>query len=423
MITANTVGGRAANTAGGRAAIAVVCTLLLAAVAGCNQVSPGAGQSATSQTDTISPVSAQSPSISGTPPAQAMVGMVYSFQPSTGDSSGQTLTFSVKALPSWATFDTTTGRLSGTPSASDIGTYAGILISVSDGSETASLPAFTISVAAEAPPTPATISISGSPATRATVGTAYRFQPSASDAAGYALTFAITGKPSWATFNVTTGQLSGTPVAADVGTYGGIVISVSDSQGRASLQSFSITVAGAATSSATRISGTPRTTVVARKAYSFRPSASGPDGATLSFSVKNLPSWATFSIATGQLSGTPTTAGSYPGIVISVSDGQTTASLAPFTITVSSSTGSATVTWAAPTENTNGTPLTDLSGFTISYGTSATALTQTVAVGSASASSYTIANLAAGTWYFSIKANASNGSESAPSAVLSATID
>src|SRR5579872_4885667 len=47
------------------------------------------------------------------------------------------------------------------------------------------------------------------------------------------------------------------------------------------------------------ISGTPATQVMAGQAYQFTPTASGPSGSTLSFSIKNMPSWATFSIATG----------------------------------------------------------------------------------------------------------------------------
>ena len=59
-------------------------------------------------------------------------------------------------------------------------------------------------------------------------------------------------------------------------------------------------------------------------------------GTTLSFSIQNAPAWATFSSATGQLSGTPAAgnAGSYSNIVISVSDGSSTEALAPFSITV-----------------------------------------------------------------------------------------
>ena len=85
------------------------------------------------------------------------------------------------------------------------------------------------------------------------------------------------------------------------------------------------------------ISGTASTTASSGAAYNFIPSASGPAGTTLTFSIQNAPSWAVFSSATGQLSGTPSAAnaGVYPNIVISVSDGAASMSLAAFSVTVS----------------------------------------------------------------------------------------
>jgi len=55
-------------------------------------------------------------------------------------------------MPAWATFSIATGQLSGTPAATDVGTYSGIVISVSDGVSSAALPAFSITVAAVQPP-------------------------------------------------------------------------------------------------------------------------------------------------------------------------------------------------------------------------------------------------------------------------------
>ena len=85
-------------------------------------------------------------------------------------------------------------------------------------------------------------------------------------------------------------------------------------------------------------------------------------------------------------------------------------------------TGSATVSWSAPTTNTNGSALTDLAGYHIYYGTSASSLTQVVDVSSASATSYAVPNLASGTWYFEVTSITSAGVESAPSSVVSKTI-
>ena len=88
---------------------------------------------------------------------------------------------------------------------------------------------------------------------------AYSFQPSASDANGDALTFSITNKPSWATFNPATGMLSGTPAPQDVGQDSNIVISVSDGKVSVSLAAFTISVVATATGAAT-LTWTPPTT-------------------------------------------------------------------------------------------------------------------------------------------------------------------
>jgi Putative Ig domain len=148
---------------------------------------------------------------------------------------------------------------------------------------------------------------------------------------------------------------------------------------------------------------------------------------TLAFSVQNKPAWANFSIATGMLSGTPTSAqtGSYSNIVLSVSDGVASSALPPFTVTVTAATpttGNATVTWVPPTQNTNGTALTNLAGLRIYYGTSPSNLTQMVQVASTTQTSTTIANLASGVWYFGGVAYTSAGAQSAMSSLVNATV-
>ena len=85
-------------------------------------------------------------------------------------------------------------------------------------------------------------------------------------------------------------------------------------------------------------------------------------------------------------------------------------------------TGSATLRWSPPTQNTDGSALTNLAGFRIVYGTSATALTQTIEVNNAALSSYVVDGLAAGTWYFAVTAVNSDGAQSINSNVASKTI-
>jgi trimeric autotransporter adhesin len=103
--------------------------------------------------------------------------------------------------------------------------------------------------------------------------------------------------------------------------------------------------------------------------------------------------------------------------------GGSAAQSATVTVTAASAgSGAATLSWVAPTLNTDGTPLTTLTGYHIVYGTSANALTQSIAITGAAVTSYEITNLAPGTWYFAIKADSVGGAESAPSDVASTTI-
>jgi hypothetical protein len=86
------------------------------------------------------------PTISGTPPTSIRSGEAYSFQPNASDPDGDALTFSIQNRPSWANFNASTGRLSGTPGAGDVGQFSNVRITVSDGRAQASLGAFTIAV-------------------------------------------------------------------------------------------------------------------------------------------------------------------------------------------------------------------------------------------------------------------------------------
>jgi hypothetical protein len=81
-----------------------------------------------------------------------------------------------------------------------------------------------------------------------------------------------------------------------------------------------------------------------------------------------------------------------------------------------------TLSWSAPTENTNGSALTNLAGYIIYYGTSASAMTQTIDVNTVGMLTYVVDNLSAGSWYFQIVAVNSAGEQSSPSATVSASI-
>jgi hypothetical protein len=177
---------------------------------------------------------------------------------------------------------------------------------------------------------------------------------------------------------------------------------------------------------APRISGTPPTSAKTNQPYAFQPTAIDPEGDKVTFSVANKPAWASFDTKTGKLAGTPSSSstGKFGNITIVASDGTNNSQLGPFDITVASTatTGSATLSWQPPTENADGSPLTNLAGYVIRYGTKSDALAMEVRISNPGITTAMIENLAPATWYFTVSAYTSTGVESMPSTVGSKTV-
>jgi hypothetical protein len=125
----------------------------------------------------------RAPTITGTPTTAVVEGQAYSFVPVASDPDGDPLTFSIVNRPSWATFSTSTGALTGTPAVGTVGTYSGIRISVTDGTDSASLAEFAIQVQQTAT---GTATVSWTPPTARTDGTPL------TDLAGYKVHYGTT---------------------------------------------------------------------------------------------------------------------------------------------------------------------------------------------------------------------------------------
>jgi hypothetical protein len=181
------------------------------------------------------------------------------------------------------------------------------------------------------------------------------------------------------------------------------------------------------TNAAPTMTGTPGSTAVVGQAYSFQPAAADANGDALTFTVANLPSWAAFNAQTGRITGTPTAAqvGAYGNITVTVSDGTANATVGPFTITVSdvaNASGSATLSWTPPTQNSDGTSLGNLAGYRVIYGRTSGNLDQTVNVDNPSINRFVVENLSSGTWYFAVVAVNATGVTSQLSNTASKTV-
>ena len=272
--------------------------------------------------------------------------------------------------------------------------------------------------------------LSGAPAATVTAAHYFSFQPGVTNAAGARLTFAVSNKPSWATFDSATGRLYGTPIPpGNVGTFKNIVISASAGALRGALPAFALTVLPLP-NSPPKISGSAATSAAPGQAYSFQPTAQDPNGLRISFAITNKPAWLAFDSTTGRLYGTPAVkdAGVYSGIVITAYDGYSKAVLPAFGISVNATAGqpaptppapppspgggSVTVGWVPPTQNTDGSVLTNLAGYRLYWGTSLANLDHFVTIANPGLVRYVISDLSPATWYFALTAYNSNGQES-----------
>ena len=181
--------------------------------------------------------------------------------------------------------------------------------------------------------------------------------------------------------------------------------------------------------SAPTITGSAVTSVPAGQAYSFTPSAKDAEHDKISFTIANKPKWAQFNATTGALSGTPAEGdvGSYKGIEIAATDGDNITALPQFDLTVMpaamSVPGTVTVAWSAPTQNDDGTTLSDLSGYRIHYGSESQNYTETVAVKNPGLTRFILEQLPAGTHFIAMTAYNAAGAESEYSREVKITVN
>lgn len=290
------------------------------------------------------------PVIGGSPASLVSEGTLYAFTPTIGDPDddlhfppyADEHVFSVSGVPAWADFDPATGTLSGFPDDADVGAHRGVVISVSDREGAAvSLPVFDLTVE-NVNEAPALSNPDGvfcaavDPNTKFCSKRVLNLEPGvpfelpviAEDEdlvhPSEMLTFSAENLPDWSSLDPSTGIFTGFPLYEDSGEYPAPVrFSVVDAGGLSDMAPSAFTVGITLVVNATpEIIGAPQLSIYDGESYSFTPVVIDADDTFFTFDVVNLPGWASFNPATGEIAGTPGVLdlGSYTGINIRVSD-------------------------------------------------------------------------------------------------------
>ena len=254
-----------------------------------------------------SQVSNSAPTFASNPLTSATEDSKYTYTAVATDvNSGDTVTLSETTIPSWLTFTSSTGELTGTPSNENVGTTGNnVVLRATDSKGASAVQSFTIVVAnTNDAPTFTSIAIGN-----ATEDSVYSYTAVATDVdGGDTVTLSGTTIPSWLTFDATTGVLTGTPSNGDVGSSSNnrVVLTATDSNGATATQEFTIVV--------TNVNDAPvfdpsESTAIAFEDNEFSydvPAASDVDsGDTLTYTKQSGPNWVSFDATTGKLTGTP----------------------------------------------------------------------------------------------------------------------
>jgi hypothetical protein len=276
--------------------------------------SDGVLSASQSFTWTIDPVVNQPPTLADPGDRTSLIGLTILLQLLGSDPNGDALTYSATGLPPGVTLDGTTGRISGTLTTA--GTF-NVTATVSDGALNASRTfVWTVTAPNQAP----TLAQPGNQS--GTVGQTVALQLAGADANGDVLTYSATGLPPGAALSTTTGLISGTLTTA--GTFN-VTATVSDAALSAST-SFTWTVAAAppANQAPTLTQPGNRSSTVGQ-AIALQLVGADANGDALTYSATGLPPGLIVDGASGLISGTLTTAGTF-NVTATVSDGELNAS-------------------------------------------------------------------------------------------------
>jgi streptogramin lyase len=266
------------------------------------------------------------PKITSQPVTTATENRPYTYTVTATDPDGDNISFSLSASPTGMKIDAATGLILWTPAWGSKGDHI-ITIVASDGT-VKDTQTFTLKVSAgNRPPT-----ITSTPPTIAKEGQEYRYPVVASDPDGHSLTFKLTNHPTGMQIHPSSGLVTWTPTVKDQGVHL-ITITVEDSEGESTNQSYMLTVSGA--NNPPKFTSTPVTIAEQHQPYIYQATAIDPDRDTLSFKLLKAPAGMKIDPATGSVTWTPSQSdvGKH-AVSIEVSDGLGGTDTQDFEITV-----------------------------------------------------------------------------------------
>ena len=279
------------------------------------------------------------PTITSSETASVDEDIAYSYTFAASDVDvGDSVTLAAPTKPSWLTFNSATGVLSGAPSNDEVGDHS-VVLTATDTNGAVSTQSFTVTVANvnTAP------EVTSTAITNATEDTAYSYTFAASDVdSDDTPTLAAPTKPSWLSFDASTAVLSGTPDNAEVGDHA-VVLTATDGNGETGTQSFTLTVTNT-NDAPTVASAIADQTIAEDSALNFQfasdvfSDVDAGDSLTYTATLADgsaLPSWLSFDASTRTFSGTPLNGdvGSID-VKVTAADGSSATATDMFTISV-----------------------------------------------------------------------------------------
>jgi hypothetical protein len=180
------------------------------------------------------------------------------------------------------------------------------------------------------------ITLTPPPLAQGIVGTAYSRTITASGATGYSITAGAL--PTGLTFTPATGLISGTPTTSGTFTF---TVTATDASGCTGLQAYTIVINAATCPVIPLLPAPPLPLGTVGTAYSRTITASGATG--YSITAGALPTGLTFTPATGLISGTPTTSGTFT-FTVTATDASGCTGLQAYTIVINSAVMITTIT-------------------------------------------------------------------------------